>query len=77
MIILLQLFHINYDEYQCESQFSRLSRDIIVELEQYGYCHLRDDGVREAVIPSQFNSLPRDARIVIQKSDGTTLYITR
>ena len=76
-IFQFQLFNIRYDEYQFESQFSQKSREIIEQLNQLGYCHLRDDGVREAVIPARYNSLARDARVVVQKSDGTTLYITR
>ena len=72
-----QLFNIHYDEYQFESQFSRKSREIIDELDRRGFCHLRDDGVREAVIPARYNSLARDAKLVVQKSDGTTLYLTR
>lgn len=75
--LFIQLFNIHYDEYQFESQFGPRSRNIIEELDKLGYCQLRADGVREAVIPAQYNSLPRDARVVIQKSDGTTLYITR
>ena len=46
-------------------------------MNQRGYCEKRDDGVLEALIPAKYNSLPRDARVVIEKSDGTTLYITR
>ncbi|CAM4769536.1 unnamed protein product [Rotaria magnacalcarata] len=72
-----QLFGIHFDEYQSESQFSKQAKEIIDKLGQLGYCKKRDDGVLEATIPSKYNSLPRDACVVVQKSDGTTLYITR
>jgi len=71
------LFNIHFDEYQSESQFSKQAKQIINQLNQLGYCKQRSDGVLEAIIPAQFNTLPRDACVVIQKSDGTTLYITR
>lgn len=74
---LLQLFNIHYDEYQSESQFSKQGQEIINQLTQLGYCKQRSDGVLETIIPAKYNTLPRDACVVIQKSDGTTLYITR
>ncbi|CAF0991269.1 unnamed protein product [Rotaria sordida] len=74
---MYQLFDIQFDEYQSESQFSKQSKEIIDKLWQLGYCKQRNDGVLETIIPSKYNSLSRDACIVIQKSDGTTLYITR
>ena len=71
------MFDIRFDEFQFESQFSGQSREIIAELDRRGFCQLRSDGVREANIPARYNSLPRDARFVVQKSDGTTLYLSR
>ncbi len=73
----VQLFNIHYDEYQSESQFSKQAKQIIHQLDQLGYCQQRADGVLEAIIPAQYNTLSRDACIVVRKSDGTTLYITR
>jgi arginyl-tRNA synthetase len=75
-LFIFQSFDIQFDEYQSESQFSRQAQDIIDQLDRCGFSQTRADGVHEAVIPSQYNSLARDARIVIRKSDGTTLYIT-
>ena len=73
----IQLFNIHFDEYQSESQFSTQAQQIVHQLCQLGYCKQRSDGVWETTIPAQYNSLPRDASIIVQKSDGTTLYITR
>ena len=75
--IALQLFNISFDEYQSESQFQQRAHQVIEQLRQLGYSQTRADGVQEAIIPAQFNTLSREARVVIQKSDGTTLYITR
>jgi arginyl-tRNA synthetase len=73
----IQLFNIHFDEYQSESQFSNQAKEIVHQLCELGYCKQRSNGVWEATIPAQYNSLPRDACFIIQKSDGTTLYITR
>ncbi|CAF1272649.1 unnamed protein product [Adineta steineri] len=72
-----QLFNIQFDEYHSESQFSKQGKEIVQQLCQLGLCKQRSDGVWEAIIPAKYNSLPRDACVVVQKSDGTTLYITR
>ena len=74
---IFQLFNIHFDEYQSESQFSNQAKQIIDQLCQLDYCKQRTDGVLEAIIPSKYNTLPRDVCVVIRKSDGTTLYITR
>ncbi|CAF2411510.1 unnamed protein product [Rotaria sp. Silwood2] len=74
---IYQLFNIQFDEYQSESQFSEKSKELMDQLCQRGYCKRRSDGVLEAIIPSQYNSLPRDAYVIVRKSDGTSLYITR
>ncbi|UJR21269.1 hypothetical protein I4U23_024363 [Adineta vaga] len=74
---IYQLFNIHFDEYQSESQFHQQANEIIRQLDQLGFCQQRSDGVLEVKIPAKYNSLPRDARMVIRKSDGTTLYITR
>ncbi|CAF0888989.1 unnamed protein product [Rotaria sp. Silwood1] len=74
---IYQLFDIRFDEYQSESQFSKQSKEIIEKLCQLGYCKKRSNGVLEANIPAKYNSLPRDACFIVQKSDGTSLYITR
>ena len=50
---------------------------MIAQLDQLGYCKQRSDGVLEVIIPAKYNSLPRDACVVVQKSDGTTLYLSR
>jgi arginyl-tRNA synthetase len=73
----LQLFNIHFDEYQSESQFSKQAKEIINQLTQLGYCKQRSDGVLETIIPAKYNTLLRDACVIVQKSDGTTLYITR
>lgn len=71
------MFNIHFDEYQSESQFSKQAKEIIEQLDRLGFCKQRADGVLEVVIPAKYNSLPRDACVVVRKSDGTTLYITR
>jgi arginyl-tRNA synthetase len=76
-LCIFQLFGIHFDEYQSESQFSKQAISIVDQLCQLGFCKQRSDGAWEATIPAQYNTLPRDARVIIQKSDGTTLYITR
>ena len=75
--MIVQLFNIHFDEYQAESQYSKQAQQIVEQLDQLGYCQAREDGVLEVLIPARYNTLSRDARIVIRKSDGTTLYITR
>ncbi|CAF0844032.1 unnamed protein product [Adineta ricciae] len=72
-----KLFNIHFDEYQSESQYYQQAKEVIKQLRELGYGHQRSDGVLEMIIPAKYNSLPRDARVVVQKSDGTTLYITR
>ena len=71
------MFNIHFDEYQSESQYYQQAKEVIDQLRELGYGHQRSDGVLEMIIPAKYNSLPRDARVVVQKSDGTTLYITR
>lgn len=72
-----QLFNIEFDEYQSESEFSVAAKEILRQLETFSLCEKRSDGVREVKIPPNSTDFPREIRFVVEKSDGTTLYISR
>ncbi|CAF0757205.1 unnamed protein product [Didymodactylos carnosus] len=74
---IYKTFDIEFDEYQSESQYRLEAKNIIKQLSILGLCQKRADGAMEVVIPAQYSSLNREARYVVQKSDGSTLYISR
>ncbi|GAB6030976.1 hypothetical protein CHUAL_007799 [Chamberlinius hualienensis] len=66
-------FGIHFDVYEGESHYAEKAKTACDELQDNGLCHLDQDGG----LIYEFNHPSGLRKIVLRKSDGTNLYITR